>query len=89
MSRVHQSLHVIKQKGASLNQAFDTGNYLIVVKKTGYLNLTIGNQRYYYDERTNPSEIDNSVIIVAFAGGKKKKAKVTPKKKRTITIRKK
>ena len=82
MSRAHQELTIWSEKGAKLNEA----NFLIVVKKTGYLDLWLNGKHYYYDERTNPSVIDNSVLLVAFNGGKeeekkKKKGKITVKKK--------
>lgn len=83
MARVHQELTIWKQKGANLSNA----NYIIVTKKTGYQNLWINGQHYYYDKRTNPSMIDNSVLLIAFNGGnnqqkKKKKGKITVTKKK-------
>lgn len=82
MSRAHQELTIWGEKGADLS----TADFLIVVKKTGYLDLWLNGKHYYCDERTNPSVIDNSVLLVAFNGGKeeekkKKKGKITVKKK--------
>lgn len=93
MPLVHQSATIIKKKGASINKSINTGNYALIYKKTGYLNVTVGDKVYYYDERTNPSVIDNTVLFVAFNGGKSDKNSVTiskkKKKKPTITIRRK
>lgn len=93
MSRARQFSRIVKQKGASYNESIKTGNYALIYRKTGYLNVTVGNKAYYFDERTNPSEINNDVIFVAFNGGKSAKNSVTvskkQKKKQKITIRKK
>lgn len=83
MSKAYQRLRVVQAKGTSLSNA----NFLIVNRKTGYLNLELNGKKYYYDERINRSTITNDVLLVAFQGGpkavqKKKKGKVTVKKKK-------
>lgn len=93
MSHARQSLQIVKQKGTTITKSVNTSNYALIYKKTGYLNVTVGDKVYYYDERTNPSVIDNTVLFVAFNGGKSDKNSVTiskkKKKKPTITIRRK
>lgn len=59
---------------------------LILVKKTGYYNFWIDGKHYFYDEKLNPSHIENSVLLLAFNGGKKEEKK---KKKGKITVTKK
>lgn len=82
MARAHQELTIWSEKGSKLSES----DFLIVVKKTGYLDLWLNGKHYYYDERTNPSVIDNSVLLLAFNGGKKEEKK---KKKGKITVTKK
>lgn len=82
MAKAKQSLTIIKQKGVSLSNA----NYLIVNRKTGYLNLELNGKKYYYDDRVDTSTITNEVLLVAFQGGPTVAKK---KKKGTITVTKK
>lgn len=82
MSRAYQRLRIWKTKGTSLSEA----NYLIVNRKTGYLNLELNGEVFYYDERIDTSVVENDVLLIAFQGGpkitkKKKKGKITTTKK--------
>lgn len=82
MAYVHEELTIISGKDVDLS----TADFIIVSKKTGYLDLWLNGKHYYYDERIDKSSIDNSVLLIAFEGGTLQKKK---KKKRTITITKK
>lgn len=85
MSYARQGATVWGKKGKTLQSDADL---LILVKKTGYYNFWIDGKHYYFDERLNPSYIENSVLLYAFNGGqsakkeKKKKGKITVTKKR-------
>lgn len=82
MSYAYQRLRIWKTKGTSLANA----NFIIVNRKTGYLNLTLNGKVYYYDERIDKSVIENDVLLIAFGGGKKEEKK---KKKGKIVVKKK
>lgn len=84
MAYVHQEITIFGDDDTSLSDS----DFLIVIKKTGYLNLWINGKHYYYDERIDKSKIDNSVLLFAYNGGKskekeeKKKGKIIVKKKK-------
>lgn len=73
-----------EQSSQSSSSSYKT--LVIAVEKTGYYNFSVGNKKYFYDERIDTSKITNHVLFVAFNGGteeskKKKKGKITISKK--------
>lgn len=86
MSYVKQGIVVFPHPKGSKDEA--DSDLLILIKKTGFADVWIGDKHYYWDERMDTSHLENSVLIFAFNGGQskekeeKKKGKITVKKKR-------
>lgn len=74
-SRATQSLKVIKRKEPKTN-----GSYILISKKTGFMDVTINNTRYYYNNVQTYSKNTNNIYYKAVDAA-------TPNAKKTIVIR--
>lgn len=82
-TKAQQGLVIYKSGSSSSNSSSKTAtNILVLIKKTGYANVTVGGKTYYYDSKLQTNKITNSVLVLGFTGS-------TTAKKGTITVKKK
>lgn len=74
-SRATQGVRVIKNKNPK-----KPGSYVLIAKKTGFIDVTINNKRYYYNASLTNQSMTQKNIAQQFINQN------TPNKKKTIVI---
>lgn len=78
-SHFRQELHVLWKRKKTKN-----GSYIWVAQKTGYVNVEINGQKFYYNEKKQYDNVNQIDLVDAFDTDRRtttKKGKIVVKKK--------